>query len=110
MTATPIPRTLIQIKYGDIDVSELDNLTDRKITETSILSINKIDRLSNRLNKIINNDNKVFWVCPQILSNSGNKTSVMERYKYLQKNLTTQSPSFMEKCQKMIKVNNLKII
>ena len=87
MTATPIPRTLIQIKYGDIDVSELDNLTDRKITETSILSINKIDRLSNRLNKIINNDNKVFWVCPQILSNSGNKTSVMERYKYLQKKL-----------------------
>ena len=87
MTATPIPRTLIQIKYGDIDVSELDNLTHRKITETSILSINKIDNLCNRLNKIINNNNKVFWVCPQILSNSGNKTSVMERYKYLQQKL-----------------------
>ena len=85
MTATPIPRTLIQTKYGDINLSELQNLPDRKKIETNIISLTKINELVERLLKIINKKNKVFWVCPQILSNDNNRTSVIERYQYLRK-------------------------
>ena len=42
MTATPIPRTLIQIKYGDIDLSELKNLPNKKEIKTTIISISKV--------------------------------------------------------------------
>ena len=85
MTATPIPRTLIQTKYGDIELSELQNLPNRKKIQTNIVSLLKIDELVQRLQKKINKNNKVFWVCPQILSNENNRTSVIERYHYLRK-------------------------
>ena len=84
-TTLYIPRTLIQTKYGDINLSELQNLPDRKKIETNIISLTKINELVERLLRIINKKNKVFWVCPQILSNDNNRTSVIERYQYLRK-------------------------
>ncbi len=83
MTATPIPRTLIQINYGDIDISELENLPNKKRINTTITSMSKITTLIERLNNICNNHNKIFWVCPQILSNENNNMSITDRYKFL---------------------------
>ena len=87
MTATPIPRTLIQIKYGDIDVSELENLPNRKEVKTTIVSVTKITTIIDRLNNICNHKNKVFWICPQIQSNDNNNMSVNDRYDFLKQNM-----------------------
>ena len=86
MTATPIPRTLIQIKYGDIDLSELKNLPNKKEIKTTIISTSKVTTMIDKLNNICNSKNKVFWVCPQIQSNENNM-SVNERYDFLKKNM-----------------------
>ena len=87
MTATPIPRTLIQIKYGDIDVSELENLPNKKEIKTTIISISKVTTIIDRLNNVCNSKNKVFWICPQIQSNENNNMSVNERYDFLKYNM-----------------------
>ena len=87
MTATPIPRTLIQIKYGDIDLSELESLPDKKEIKTTIISISKVATIIDRLNNICNSKNKVFWVCPQIQSNENNNMSVNDRYDFLKHNM-----------------------
>ena len=86
MTATPIPRTLIQIKYGDIDLSELKNLPNKKEIKTTIISISKVKPMIDKLNHICNSKNKVFWVCPQIQSNENNM-SVNDRYDFLKQNM-----------------------
>ena len=91
MTATPIPRTLIQTKYGDISVSKLANLPGKKAIHTSIISDKKIDNLVIRLKKIINNNNKVFWVCPQITENTKQNSSVLSRYRFLKKHFSNIS-------------------
>ena len=87
MTATPIPRTLIQIKYGDIDLSELESLPNKKEIKTTIISISKVATIIDRLNNICNSKNKVFWVCPQIQSNDNNNMSVNDRYDFLKHNM-----------------------
>jgi len=83
MTATPIPRTLIQTQYGDIDTTKLEKIPGRKDIKTTIIPDSKIDNLIIRLSEIINLKNKIYWVCPQIEDTENNITSVITRYNYL---------------------------
>lgn len=83
MTATPIPRTLIQSQYGDIDITVLKKIPGRRDIKTSIIPESKIDHLITRLRETIKFNNKVYWVCPQIEETDNNITSVITRYNHL---------------------------
>ncbi|MGB7285682.1 MAG: helicase-related protein, partial [Salaquimonas sp.] len=85
MTATPIPRTLVMTYYGDMDVSQLpDKPIGRKKIATSALPLERLDELTARIGKAIEEGHKVYWVCPLVEeSDAVEATSAEERYTYL---------------------------
>lgn len=67
LSATPIPRTMTLIQYGDMDVSILRHKpSNRKPIITTLLSKGKIEQLLNRISEIISQNQKVYWICPLI--------------------------------------------
>nr|WP_230957208.1 ATP-dependent DNA helicase RecG [Ehrlichia ruminantium] len=67
MTATPIPRTLEQVVYGDMDCLKLqDKPHNRLPIQTSIISIEKLSEVVSKLQVAIEQGNKAYWICPYI--------------------------------------------
>lgn len=67
MTATPIPRTLALILYGDLDVSIIDELPPgRKEIETYAVGPEMIERINNFIRKQILESRQAYIVCPLI--------------------------------------------
>jgi ATP-dependent DNA helicase RecG len=67
MTATPIPRTLELAAYGDMDISKLVTMPlNRKPITTKSMSTEKISDLKSALLKKIENNEKIYWVCPLV--------------------------------------------
>ena len=67
MTATPIPRTLALTSYGDMDISRLDEKPAGRLpVETRILSVDKIEAVSEGLSRVIARGEQVYWVCPLV--------------------------------------------
>ena len=67
MTATPIPRTLELAAYGDMDISKLVTMPlNRKPIVTKSMSTEKISDLKSALLKKIENNEKIYWVCPLV--------------------------------------------
>ncbi len=67
MTATPIPRTLALILYGDLDVSVVDELPPgRKKIDTFVLGENMRERINTFLKKETNAGRQVYVVCPAV--------------------------------------------
>lgn len=67
MTATPIPRTLALILYGDLDISIIDELPPgRKDIETFAIGPNMIDRMNGFIKKQILEGRQAYIVCPLI--------------------------------------------
>ena len=67
MTATPIPRTLALILYGDLDISIIDELPpNRKPVETFLISEKLQSRLNSFVSKEIDEGRQVYVVCPLI--------------------------------------------
>jgi ATP-dependent DNA helicase RecG len=89
MSATPIPRSLTFAVYGEIDISIIkDKPIGRKEIVTSIISNDKINELIIGIKRKINNNEKVFWVLPEIGKNEINQInneSIVSRYEYLNK-------------------------
>ena len=89
MSATPIPRSLTFAVYGEIDISIIkDKPIGRKEIVTSIISNDKINELVIGIKRKINNNEKVFWVLPEIGKNEINQInneSIVSRYEYLNK-------------------------
>ncbi len=87
MSATPIPRTMMMTVYGDMDISILkEKPLDRKPVLTFSKPEKKIDEVINYVEKQINHNNQVFWVCPFIEDrNNPEFISVKKRYELINK-------------------------
>ncbi len=67
MTATPIPRTLAQIAYANLDVSVIDELPpNRKEINTVLLDNNKMPQLAERIRQACDRGEQAYWVCTLI--------------------------------------------
>ena len=67
LSATPIPRTISMLSYGDMDVSIIRNKPMSNIPiVTTLLSKSKIEKLLDRIKVVIQKGERVYWVCPLI--------------------------------------------
>ena len=67
MTATPIPRTLALILYGDLDISIIDELPPgRKKVETYAVDATMRDRINKFIRKQVLEGRQVYIVCPLV--------------------------------------------
>lgn len=67
MTATPIPRTLSLIVYGDLDVSIIDEMPPgRKPVKTYFVDTAKKERLMNFVRNELDAGRQAYFVCPLV--------------------------------------------
>lgn len=68
MTATPIPRTLAQTAFADLDLSVIDELpAGRKPIATAAVSDSKREQVIERVRQACSSDQRqVYWVCTLI--------------------------------------------
>lgn len=70
MSATPIPRTLALIIYGDLDISVIDELPPgRQKVDTFAVTESYRTRLNGFIRKLVSEGRQVFVVCPMIEEN-----------------------------------------
>ncbi len=70
MSATPIPRTLALIMYGDLEVSILDELPPgREPVDTFLVNESYRARINNFIRKQVQQGNQCFVVCPAVEEN-----------------------------------------
>ena len=78
MSATPIPRTLSMIMYGDLDLSIIDELPpNRKSIKTCIINQTKKLEIVKKISNFIKNNSQIYWVCP-LIEKSENLTKLQD--------------------------------
>ena len=89
MSATPIPRTLALIIYGDLDISVIDEMPPgRQKVDTFAVTESYRTRLNGFIRKLVSEGRQVFVVCPMIEENEElppNVKSAQEHAAELQK-------------------------
>ncbi|MFR1434701.1 MAG: helicase-related protein [Acutalibacteraceae bacterium] len=79
MSATPIPRTLALMIYGDLDVSVLDELPPgRQPIETYAVDSGKRERAYNYIKKHIAQGRQAYIVCPLVSEGEADLASATE--------------------------------
>jgi ATP-dependent DNA helicase RecG len=91
MTATPIPRTLALILYGDLDISIIDELPpNRQKIDTFAVAKNMEERVNNFIKKQIDEGRQCYIVCPLVEEteeiDAKAVLEVYEKYKEIFKN------------------------
>lgn len=82
MSATPIPRTLALIIYGELDVSVLDEMPPgRQKTDTFSVNSSLRIRALNYVKKHVENGYQGYVVCP-LVDDEGNESSMMAAKQY----------------------------
>ena len=67
MTATPIPRTLTLANYGEMDVSQLDEMPPgRQPIETRVISEDRLADVVDALGRHLSDEGQAYWVCPLV--------------------------------------------
>ncbi len=84
MSATPIPRTLALIIYGDLDISVLDELPPgRRQVQTLVMGTGKRERVYAFLKKEMDAGRQAYIVCPLVEEGDGGLTSAEQYAKTL---------------------------
>ena len=86
MSATPIPRTLALILYGDLDISIIDELPpNRKKIETYAVGKDMEERIVAFVKKLIGDGRQAYIVCPLVEDSDDmdlkSVTALAEKYK-----------------------------
>lgn len=94
MTATPIPRTLALIMYGDMDISVIDELPPgRQKIDTFCINESLRERLYGFIRKEISAGNRVYIVCPGVEDGEDSAVkSVNSMYKELKEKVFPDIP------------------
>ena len=91
MSATPIPRTLALIIYGDLDISVLDELPPgRQKVDTFAVGEDMRERIWRFVRRLVGEGRQVFIVCPMIEENDDLPESIKSaeaHAKHLQKDI-----------------------
>jgi ATP-dependent DNA helicase RecG len=67
MTATPIPRSLALVSYGDMDISVLDEKPPgRKPVQTALVPTARMDEVVEKLRHAVAEGRQAYWVCPLV--------------------------------------------
>ena len=87
MSATPIPRTMMMSLYGDMDISKI---AEKPAERKKIITLSKPEKKMNEIwpfiDKQINLDNQIFWVCPLIEESSFlDYTSAKKKFELINK-------------------------
>jgi ATP-dependent DNA helicase RecG len=87
MTATPIPRTLSLILYGDVDISIIKDIPKGRLKiKTHYIKKEKINDMHNFIRKNIKAGRQAFFICPLVEeSDELNLTSVEKYYEKIKK-------------------------
>lgn len=87
MSATPIPRTVALVIYGDLDISILDERPKgRKPVKTYTVDTSYRPRLYNFIKKHIADGGQGYIVCPLVEEGESDRTSAQMLYEKLSKN------------------------
>lgn len=82
MSATPIPRTLALMIYGDLDVSVIDEMPPgRQPIETYAVNSTYRPRLNAFIQKTVESGRQVYVVCPAIEDNEAFPLTTVEEHK-----------------------------
>ncbi len=88
MSATPIPRTLSLIFYGDLDITVIkDKPLGRKDVSTSIIPERKYDDMLSYIAEETQKGRQAYFVCAKIDDDEGQVTSVKELFEELRARL-----------------------
>lgn len=85
LSATPIPRTMLLAALGDINLTTIKKKPFENKINTIIKSEDNIDEVILYLNTFLQDNKKVFWVCPMISDEDNSKSSITSRFKILNK-------------------------
>ena len=81
MTATPIPRTLALVIYGDLDVSVINEMPPgRKEVKTYSVDEDMRNRINNFMKKNINEGRQVYIVCPTVNENEASELKAVTKF------------------------------
>ena len=98
MSATPIPRTLALILYGDLDISIIDELPpNRKKIETLAVRKNMEERVNAFIAKQIDEGRQAYIVCPLVEENEemGLKSVIELAEKYQQETFSNYKVAYL---------------
>ena len=98
MSATPIPRTLALMIYGDLDVSIIDELPPgRHKVDTFAVDDSYRRRLYGFMEKLVGEGRQVFVVCPMVEENEEMDCQLKSAEEHA-KELAARFPSFRVEC------------
>lgn len=88
MSATPIPRTLSLIFYGDLDITTIpDKPKERQEISTALISERKYDDMLSYIRGEVQKGKQAYFVCAKIEDDEGEVTSVTELFEELKRRL-----------------------
>ena len=79
MTATPIPRTLTLAQYGEMEVSQLDEMPPgRQAIDTRVVAVERMGDVVGALARHIEGGGQAYWVCPMVRESESDDLAAAE--------------------------------